>query len=190
MISSGRTERLILRPVQLDDADQIQQLFPHWEIVKFMLNRVPWPYPSDGALRFLTDVAIPQNQNGEAWNWTIRLLHDPDQIIGSINLRQGEGTHRGFWLGLPWHGQGFMSEACVWVNDFWFDALAFPLLRVAKAVDNTSSSRISKRQGMRVVSVDERDFVSGRLPSEVWEITAEEWHAWKARNALGTRCEK
>jgi len=30
---------------------------------------------------------------------------------------------------------------------------------------------------MRIVATEERDFVSGRLPSEIWEITAEEWYA-------------
>lgn len=30
---------------------------------------------------------------------------------------------------------------------------------------------------MRVVAVGERDYVGGRLPTEVWEITAEEWRA-------------
>jgi hypothetical protein len=34
---------------------------------------------------------------------------------------------------------------------------------------------------MRLVGTREKDYVSGRLPSEIWEITAEEWRAWKAR---------
>jgi [ribosomal protein S5]-alanine N-acetyltransferase len=33
---------------------------------------------------------------------------------------------------------------------------------------------------MRLVSTSEQDYVSGRLPSETWEITAEEWRAWKS----------
>ena len=32
---------------------------------------------------------------------------------------------------------------------------------------------------MHLVSVGEKDYVSGRLKSEIWEITAEEWSAWK-----------
>jgi RimJ/RimL family protein N-acetyltransferase len=74
-----------------------------------------------------------------------------------------------------------MSEACVWANDFWFEALGFAVLRVAKARDNITSRRISERQGMRLIGVEERDYVCGRLPSEIWEITAEGWRAWKAR---------
>jgi RimJ/RimL family protein N-acetyltransferase len=74
-----------------------------------------------------------------------------------------------------------MSEACAWANDFWFETLGFPVLRVAKACANTTSRRISEKQGMRLVAVEERDYVCGRLPSEIWEITAEEWCSWKAR---------
>ena len=74
-----------------------------------------------------------------------------------------------------------MSEACEVVTDYWFDVLKFPVLRVPKAIANTASRRISEKQGMRVIAVEERDYVSGRLPSELWEITAEEWHVYKRR---------
>jgi RimJ/RimL family protein N-acetyltransferase len=74
-----------------------------------------------------------------------------------------------------------MSEACTWANDFWFETLGFPVLRVAKAAANAASMRISEKQGMRLVGLVGKDYVSGRLPAEVWEITAEEWRAWKAR---------
>jgi RimJ/RimL family protein N-acetyltransferase len=120
---------------------------------------------------------------GEAWHWTLRLKTAPDQIIGYLNLRAGDEDNRGFWLGLAWQGQGLMSEACAWANDFWFDQLCFPVLRVGKAVDNTASRCISEKHGMRLVGVVEKEYVSGRLPSEMWEITAEEWRAWKAGTA-------
>jgi hypothetical protein len=35
-----------------------------------------------------------------------------------------------------------------------------------------------------MVGLIEKDYVCGRLPSEVWEITAEEWRAWKAREKI------
>jgi RimJ/RimL family protein N-acetyltransferase len=178
MMPEGQTERLLMRPLELADADQIQEQFPHWEIVKFMNSRVPWPYPPDGALQFLRDVALPQAERGDGWQWTVRLRSEPRQLMGVISLVKSDEANRGFWLGLPWHGKGYMSEACVWVNDYWFDTLRFPVLRVWKAVDNLASRRISEKQGMRLVGVTERDYVSGRLVSEIWEITAE-WRAWK-----------
>jgi RimJ/RimL family protein N-acetyltransferase len=182
MISGGTTARLVLRPLEMADAPAIQEHFPHWEIVRYLLNRVPWPYPLDGALHYCRDMALPQMERGEAWHWTLRLQGSPSQTIGLISLVKGTEDSRGFWLGLPWQRQGLMTEACAWANDYWFETLGFPVLRVAKASANTASRRISEKQGMRIVGVGEREYVSGRLPSEVWEITAEEWRAWKAHS--------
>jgi RimJ/RimL family protein N-acetyltransferase len=179
MIHTGETKRLLLRPLQLDDAEQIQELFPHWEIVRYLLNRVPWPYPFDGAIQHLRDVALPAMERGEAWHWTIRLKEAPDRMIGFITLLKGDRDNRGFWMGLPWQGKGYMTEACAWANDFWFETLGFAVLRVAKSAVNSPSRRISEKHGMRLVGTGERDYVSGRLPAELWELTAEEWRAWK-----------
>ena len=74
-----------------------------------------------------------------------------------------------------------MTEACEAVTDFWFNTLKFPVLRVTKAVANVASSRISEKSGMRIVAMEERDYVSGRLPTEIWEIKAEEWNARSKR---------
>jgi len=123
-------------------------------------------------------------ERGEAWHWTIRLRNEPGRLIGLISLVKGEEDNRGFWLGLPWQGQGLMSEACEWANDFWFEELGLSVLRVAKAAANTASRRISEKQGMRLVDVIEKDYVSGRLPSEVWEITAGEWRSRKAMGGV------
>lgn len=183
MTPMGETARLILRPLALEDAPQIQALFPQWEIVRYLRNIVPWPYPPDGALTFFRDVALPAIDRGEQWTWTLRLKSGPDQIIGVITLTNGEGDNRGFWLDPAFQGRGLITEACVWVNDYWFETLGKPLLRVSKAVANRTSIRISERMGMRLVGHGEKDYVSGRFPSEIWEITAEEWNEWKARNS-------
>ena len=185
MICEGQTRRLILRPLEIGDAAQIQAVFPQWEIVRFLLNRVPWPYPPDGALQHLRDVALPNMERGDAWNWTLRLKTDPARLIGMISLVRGAEDNRGFWLAPLQQGKGLMSEACAWANDYWFDTLGFPVMRVAKAAANVASRRISERQGMRKVDEREKDYVSGRLPSEVWEITADEWRSWKAAHRKG-----
>ena len=70
-----------------------------------------------------------------------------------------------------------MTEACSAITEYWFNTLKFPVLRVPKAVANTASRRISEKEGMRVVAVEQRDYVCGRLPTEIWEITAEEWRS-------------
>lgn len=181
MIPAGRTDRLILTPIQVSDAPQIQEIFPHWEIVRYLAARVPWPYPPDGALQYCREVAIPQMERNEAFHWSLRLCTDPGQLIGSLSLYPGDPTeNRGFWLGLPWQRLGYMSEACIWANDFYFDILGRDRLRVPKAAKNLASRRISEKQGMHLVEVGEKDYVCGRLKSETWEITADEWRVWKA----------
>jgi [ribosomal protein S5]-alanine N-acetyltransferase len=171
------TSRLILRPLELADAEQVQALFPQWEVVRYLNARVPWPYPPDGAHTFYRDVALPAVERGEAWHWTLRLKIAPGRIIGSIGLMSGDDKNRGFWIAPEWQRQGLMSEACDTVTDFWFFELKFPVLRVSKAIANTGSRRISEKQGMRIIATGERDHVSGRHPAEVWEITAGEWKA-------------
>jgi RimJ/RimL family protein N-acetyltransferase len=89
--------------------------------------------------------------------------------------------NRGFWLGLPWHGRGLMTEAADAVTDYWFDVLKFPVLRIPKAAANIASRRISEKQGMRLVATEEREYVSGRTTAEIWEITADEWRAHRGR---------
>jgi RimJ/RimL family protein N-acetyltransferase len=187
MARAGETERLILRPLQLADAAQIQQIFPRWDVVRYLLNRVPWPYPADGALSYVRDIALPAIAREDQWMWTLRMKQAPEQLIGGVDLRRGDDDNRGFWIGEKWQRQGLMSEACAWVNDYWFDALGFWRMRVAKAADNLASRRISEKQGMRLVGAVEKDFVCGRLPSEIWEITAEEWRSRKAANEKGAK---
>ena len=181
MTPTLETPRLILRPLELTDAKQAQALFPQWEIVRYLTQAVPWPYPPDGAYQFYRDVTLPAVARGDEWAWTLRLKSAPEQLIGAISLIRSERINRGFWLGPRWQGCGLMTEASEAVTDYWFDVLKFPLMRIPKAVANTASRRISEKQGMRVVAIEEHEYVSGRLPTEVWEITAEEWRAGRRK---------
>jgi [ribosomal protein S5]-alanine N-acetyltransferase len=180
-IAPLQTARLVLRPLALPDAERIQEMFPPWEIVRHLSSVVPWPYPADGALTYIRDIALPAMAHGDEWHWTLRLKANPDLAIGSIGLKKHETDNRGFWLAREWHGRGLMTEAADAVTDYWFDVLKMPLLRVPKAVANVESRRISEKQGMRIVATEDRDYVSGRLPAEIWEITADEWRAGRHR---------
>jgi len=180
------TARLWLKPAEMTDADQLQAIFPQWEIVKYLNAKVPWPYPPDGASTFLRGTALPAMERGEELLWTLRPKSAPEALIGAISLcpsKEGQPNeeNRGFWIDPKWRRQGLMSEACDAVTDYWFDVLKEPVLRAPKAIANEGSRRISERQGMRVIWSGERDYVSGRLPSEIWEITAEEWRERRKR---------
>jgi [ribosomal protein S5]-alanine N-acetyltransferase len=148
MTPSLETRRLLLRPLELADAEQTQIIFPHWEIVRYLADSVPWPYPVDGAYLYYRDMALPAAECGEAWMWSIRLKTNPREMIGLISLLKNETNNRGFWIGQEWQGQGLMPEACDAVTDYWFNVLNFPVLRVPKAIANAASRRISERQAM------------------------------------------
>jgi ribosomal-protein-alanine N-acetyltransferase len=179
MIVRLETPRLELRVLELADAEQTQRLFPKWEIVRFLANHVPWPYPDDGAWTYYRDNALPAMARGDEWHWSLRLKNDPEKLIGTVSLLKAENNNRGFWMGLPWQRKGLMTEAVDAVTDYWFDELGFPVLRAPKAIVNVASRRISEKSGMRVVAVEAKDYVGGRLPTEIWEITAEEWRSYR-----------
>src|SRR5260370_17500984 len=102
-------------------------------------------------------------ERGEAREWTRRLKTAAEEIIGAIDLRTKENENRGFWLGLPWQRQGLMSDACEVVTDFWFEGLKFPVLRAPKSVQNAASRRISEKQGMRLIAIEELQYASARF---------------------------
>lgn len=129
MIVELETKRLFLRPLQLADAEQTERLFPQWDVVKFLNAAVPWPYPKKQVLPRYRDVILPAIERGEEWHWSLRLKESPDRLIGKISLHRNEWDNRGYWLGLPWQGQGLMTEAVAAVNDYWFDVLGFGVLR-------------------------------------------------------------
>jgi [ribosomal protein S5]-alanine N-acetyltransferase len=175
------TPRLILRPLELADADEVQLIFPQWEIVRHLNTRVPWPFPPDGVRTYYLDSALPAIERGEQWHWMLHLNSDPERrIIGSISLVLPNPVNRGFWIALPWQRQGLMTEAVQAVNRFWFEELKQPVLRTKKACENLASRAISVREGMRCTAQTEDDYVSGRLSTEHWELTAEDWRQRKS----------
>ncbi|ENF7815520.1 GNAT family N-acetyltransferase [Enterobacter soli] len=172
-----KTERLLLKPLTAEDAPQIQRLYPRWEIVRYMVATVPWPYPDNGAENYVNNVALPDVEKGVAWFWTLRRQEAPDELMGLICLYDVEDNNRGFWLAPEWQGQGYMREASIAATDFWFNTLNKPALRAPKAAENGRSQRISASSGMRLIRTEKKEYVSGLLDSELWEITRDEWNA-------------
>lgn len=177
------TPRLLLRPLVSQDASAIQQLFPRWEIVRYLIGTIPWPYPPGAAQDYVDNIALPASSAGRGWFWTLRLKTDPRQIIGVICLTDTPENQRGFWLVPEYQGAGYMTEACQVVNHFWFETLDRTVLRTAKAALNLRSRKLSVNSGMRLIRVEKAMYVSGELDSEVWELTRE---AWRRQTQQGT----
>jgi len=179
------TEHLILRPLCLLDAPSIQSVFQTWEIVQWMADAVPWPYPGDGAMTFVSTIALPDMEQGKAWHWSIRPKSDPDHLVGVVSLTERVDNNRGFWIDPAWQGRGFATEASAAATDYWFGPLGKDTLRVPKAIGNTASRRISERQGMKVIRTLKLPFVSGLHDAELWEIDAQGWRQYRRSSAAG-----
>lgn len=178
------TERLILRPVVENDVPNVQLYFPHWEIVEKMNGSIPWPYPDDGALQFYKSVVEP-NQGKDRWFWAINEKAQPDHLIGMIELSRfvrPQDGHRGFWLALPFHGRGYMTEAASAVNDFGFREWEMPEIVACAAIGNAGSARVKEKQGMKWVRREKCAPVQDSTDEhDVFVITREDW--LKLKNA-------
>lgn len=170
------TKRLILKPISLEDAPQIQNKFPHWEIVKYLnASSIPWPYPDDGAEFFIREIALPKIKTGEVLTWSIFLKDAPEVLIGVISLMNNEDENRGFWIAKEYQNNGYITEASKIVTDFWFNELKKEKIIIPKAKNNIPSRRISQKQNMRLVGTKFKNYLCGESMCEIWEITREEW---------------
>jgi RimJ/RimL family protein N-acetyltransferase len=169
------TSRLILRPLCSEDALQIQEKFPRWEIVRYLISSVPWPFPEGAAQHYVDNVALEATRQGTGGFWSLRRKENEQELIGVISLMDLPDKNRGFWLVPEWQRKGLMSEACQAVNTFWFETLGKEVLRAPKAAINERSRKLSSRSGMRLVRTEKAQYVCGELDSELWEITREAW---------------
>ncbi len=75
-----------------------------------------------------------------------------DRLLGAISLRLDSAHDRaemGYWIGLPYWGQGYATEAAMRLRDFGFDELAVHRLHAAYLPRNPASGRVMSKIGMR-----------------------------------------
>jgi ribosomal-protein-alanine N-acetyltransferase len=175
------TERLILRPMRLEDAPAIQRQFNDWEVVKHLNGHVPWPYPDDGAETHLRTSL----EKRDRYYWTITLKDAPDEPIGLISIKPDDGDQeqRGFWLGRAYWGRGLMTEAAERVTEHAFVDLGWPHLWLGNAEANRASHRVKEKQGATIMGRAPIQTVSGPAIKVVWLLTREAWLA--RRKAAG-----
>ncbi|WP_158628929.1 GNAT family N-acetyltransferase [Dyella choica] len=175
------TERLILRGITEADAEPYERHFVDYEVIRHLSAEVPWPFPAGGVGAFIRDRIVPV-QGQDRWVWGLH-RQGVDGVIGAIDLRRyGERKNRGFWLGREFWGKGYMTEAVIRVNDFAFDELGFERLVFANAVGNERSRNVKLRTGARLVGVAPGAFVDPAYTrQEIWELTKEQWLAWRGR---------
>jgi [ribosomal protein S5]-alanine N-acetyltransferase len=177
------TERLCLRAVGLRDAPAIQKHFNNWNIIRHLSTAVPWPYPKDGARRYLQDLVLPATEQGTMTNWAICLRESPESLIGLIGYRQPqEMGDRGFWLAEPHWGTGLMTEAVVATQDHLFFEQGLGSIRMVTATDNPASQRVKEKSGAVRVGTTRCGHHEGGDDAEAWVVTRERWAAIRGRD--------
>lgn len=180
-----QTERLVLRPVTLKDAPMLQKHFNNWNIIKNLLDTVPWPYPDDGAEDYLQNRVLPQIERGETYVWTLNFKGKPHAPIGLIEYRHitDRDDNRGFWLAEPYWRKRLMTEAVTAINDFIFFDLGVDQITVCNVQDNKGSHRVKEKTGAAYVKTIEMNHHQGKQKTDVWTITAKNWKKFRQNNA-------
>lgn len=175
------TERLILKPIKIEDAPAVQKHFNNWNIIKNLLGTVPWPYPDNGAQDYIENMVMPLIKEGKVYVWSIRLKDNPKDLIGLIEYRHvtDRDDNRGFWLAEPYWQQGYMTEAVTAVNDFIFFDLKVERIVVCNFEGNDGSRRVKEKTGAKFIGYCNKQHHSGNIQSEMYEVTAENWQKFK-----------
>lgn len=138
-----KTARLVLRPLIDADAEAIAVLAGDWEIAR-MTARIPYPYSIELAHQWIGDLA-----EGEV----VRGIVLDGQLIGVTGyLPDDDGAAEvGYWIGKPWWGQGFATEAAEAVIRLCFNAEKVARVTCSHFVDNPASQRVITKLGFQLV---------------------------------------
>jgi ribosomal-protein-alanine N-acetyltransferase len=145
--SNITTERLFLRELHLDDAEEIFRLRAD-ERVNVLIDRKT-AISIDDAKEFIQKI-LANSANNEGIMWAITLIGDP-KLIGTITYWHIEWENNKAEIGyemLPeYHGKGLMTEALKKVIDFGFNKLGFKIIVADPKAINTPSVKLLEKLG-------------------------------------------
>ncbi len=138
-----RTKRLHLRPLVDIDAQRIAVLAGDWDIAR-MTARIPYPY---------TEAMAHQWVSGLEPDEVVRGIDYRGELIGLVGYTpHDKGTAEiGYWIGKPWWGQGFATEAAQGIVRYCFTSGRLVRLSCCHLVDNPGSKRVIEKLGFRLI---------------------------------------
>jgi len=166
--------RLILRPYREDDVPELLPLIGAREVAATTL-RIPHPYTEKDAREF---IAVMQH-DGENVRRAVTLRSD-GRIIGGVGLHVNE-KHRhaelGYWIGTPYWGQGYATEASRALVRYGFEMLGLHRIFATHFGQNTPSARVLLKLGMRYEGCQRQHYLKWNefLDSEQYGILRQEW---------------
>jgi [ribosomal protein S5]-alanine N-acetyltransferase len=143
-----RTRRLSLRPFTLADAGEVQRLGGDAEVSATALH-VPYPMDLDAAVSWirshsaeygagtLAAFAIASAREGSLFG-TVGLMIEPEHARAEL----------GYWLGKPFWGRGYATEAATEVLRFGFEELHLRRIHANHLAGNPASGRVLEKVGM------------------------------------------
>ena len=142
------SERLILRPFQLSDADTVEKLAGDKQIASTTLN-VPHPYPKGGAVEW---IATHESKYLEGKGVVYAITLKPNgELVGSISLAFDADHNQaeiGYWVGVPYWNQGYCTEAGAALIEYGFETRGFNRIHARHLSRNPASGRVMEKLGM------------------------------------------
>ena len=142
------TERLILRPFTPEDAPAVYELVKEWDVASTTLN-IPHPYELGMADSWIRSHTISAAAGD---GFTLALIERTSgALIGSIGLRLSPPHDRGelgYWVGRPYWGRGYVTEAAAAVMKHGFEALGLNRIEAHHLTRNPASGRVMQKLGM------------------------------------------
>lgn len=169
------TERLVLRPPHEVDAEEMAALANNINVAR-MLAHMPHPYTIGDAEKFIAEA---QENIGRACIYAITEA-DTGKFIGVGSLHEVAGDdepHMGYWIGEPFWGKGYASEAARALVDLYFKVTPRPILLVSARVNNEASKKVIRKCGGKHVgsSMAVHPLLGETQQLDHFEITRESW---------------
>ena len=142
------TERLVLRAPRPDDAKAIASLINDRRIAE-NTARIPHPYSLADAHAFLAQV------NRDPCEPSFLITLTDGTIIGGcgIHVLSGGDPELGYWIGVPYWGRGYATEAARALIDHAFGELGCERLSGRARVSNPASRRVLEKCGFQWTGV-------------------------------------
>lgn len=144
-----KTERLLLRPFRLSDAPDVRRLAGEREIADTTLN-IPHPYEEGMAEAWISGHK-EGFETGRLCNFALTLRGSGDMIgaMGLVITSRFDHAELGYWVGKPYWGRGYCTEAARAVVEYGFTRLGLHRIHASYFARNPASGRVMHNLGMK-----------------------------------------
>jgi [ribosomal protein S5]-alanine N-acetyltransferase len=155
------TERLVLRPFSKSDAPSVQNLANNKEVAEII--GLPQPYLLKHALDWIEIQPGLFKQENE---YPLAIVQKrTDDLVGTITLRVDKDNQKGelgYWIGRPFWGKGFATEAVKRMVFFGIEELELNKIWATSLSRNIGSITVLQKAGLVKEGVLKQDrLISG-----------------------------